>query len=299
MPFCQRKEMLNISFLFLAKKEGVLRMNPDSIKQGEQIYIYVGEYEVYVFKGLELDVEADYYSSEEKEVAMLELLSFIDEHELQPVNTKNDFIEVNEDDLIFIPIANSVSYAVDLPHLEKYDRDATIHSLEAMQSRGEFNGDMEEHLKFQDMNDEDLKWYFHNWINEDVKTEWAIESMDQYVDSFKMEKDLMSNNEISVIANRLTNFSIDTFNREEIKEIAFLYSDYVRDVVEDSLLTGNSPVTLSEFVDNDLEHIISDLINEKNNTDVHFNIKKRMESFGYTFETINTQKTLGTDLLER
>lgn len=80
-------------------------------------------------------------------------------------------------------------------------------------------------------------------------------------------------------------FSMDSFNREEMKEVAFLYSDYVCNVSEDALYTGNTPATLSEFVENDLQFYVEDMIGQggKGN-EVHMHIKRKMEFCGYEFD---------------
>lgn len=87
-------------------------------------------------------------------------------------------------------------------------------------------------------------------------------------------------------------FSIDVFDREELKEVAFLYSDYVRGVSEGALYTGNSPVTLSEFVEHDLVFYVEEGLERLNNPkNIYTKLKGRMEDYGVQFESREKEVT--------
>jgi len=79
-------------------------------------------------------------------------------------------------------------------------------------------------------------------------------------------------------------FSLDSFNREEMREVAFLYSDYVKEVSDDIDSLGRIPVTLSEFVENDLQYYVQDMLEQNEHSPIHERIKNKMEFFGYEFE---------------
>ncbi len=78
----------------------------------EKTQIYVGEDEVYLIDGLELDVEFDYISPQEKLGAVLELEDYIRAHQLQPVKASDGYVEAEENTLVYLPGTGDIDHAV-------------------------------------------------------------------------------------------------------------------------------------------------------------------------------------------
>lgn len=73
--------------------------------------IYVGNADVYLINGLELDVEFDYISQAEHTSAILELEDYIQEEGIHPVKSENGYIDVEEDSIIYNPKTGEIEYA--------------------------------------------------------------------------------------------------------------------------------------------------------------------------------------------
>lgn len=73
--------------------------------------IFVGEHEVYEIHGLDLDVEFDYISDDERTNAILELGNYIQEQNIEPVQSVNGYINVREDTIIYDVKAGDIGYA--------------------------------------------------------------------------------------------------------------------------------------------------------------------------------------------
>src|SRR5699024_4685766 len=66
----------------------------------------------------------------------------------------------------------------------------------------------------------------------------------------------------------------------------------VRDVSEDALYTGNSPVTLSEFVEHDLVFYVEEGLERSNDSkNIYVKLKERMEGCGVRFESHEKEVT--------
>lgn len=87
-------------------------------------------------------------------------------------------------------------------------------------------------------------------------------------------------------------FSIDVFDKEELKKVAFLYSDYVNESTSEFARTLDSelPYSIQDFVQNDLNHYVgrSLLSGEKDPT--LLSIKGKMEGYGYDFSEYDLNK---------
>ncbi|WP_087974573.1 hypothetical protein [Oceanobacillus rekensis] len=73
--------------------------------------IYIGRGEVYLIEGLELDIEFDYLSLEDRTKAILELEDYIQSHDIQPVKIEDGYAEVEEDKLFYVVDAGVIGYA--------------------------------------------------------------------------------------------------------------------------------------------------------------------------------------------
>ncbi|WP_140392736.1 hypothetical protein [Virgibacillus dakarensis] len=76
--------------------------------------IYVGENEVYLIEGGELDVEFDYLSPKERTKAILELEEYIQTEGIHPIESEDGYIEVNEDTLIYVVETGEIDHAIGL-----------------------------------------------------------------------------------------------------------------------------------------------------------------------------------------
>ncbi|WP_449354667.1 hypothetical protein ACUL41_17770 [Virgibacillus natechei] len=73
--------------------------------------IFIGEHDVYLIRGLDLDVEFDYISDEERTNAILELEEYIQEQDIEPVQSDNGYINVHEDTIIYDVKDGGLGYA--------------------------------------------------------------------------------------------------------------------------------------------------------------------------------------------
>ncbi|ALX47561.1 hypothetical protein [Lentibacillus amyloliquefaciens] len=73
--------------------------------------MYVGNSDVYLIKGLELDVEFDYISQTEHATTILELEDYIQEQGIHPVKSEDGYIETEEDTIVYVPKTGEIDYA--------------------------------------------------------------------------------------------------------------------------------------------------------------------------------------------
>ncbi|WP_200411788.1 hypothetical protein [Virgibacillus salexigens] len=73
--------------------------------------IYVGNADVYLIQGLELDVEFDYISQAEHTAAILELENYIQEQGIHPVKNEDGYIAAEEDTIVYVPKTGEIDYA--------------------------------------------------------------------------------------------------------------------------------------------------------------------------------------------
>lgn len=57
----------------------------------------------------------------------------------------------------------------------KLIREYTMTWLENQKSHGNFTGMPEEDMQFDRIDDEDIKWYFENWVVPDMTDEWSTQ----------------------------------------------------------------------------------------------------------------------------
>lgn len=85
--------------------------------------IYIGKSEVYLIEGVELDVEFDYLSSEERAKAILELEEYIQTEGLHPIRSEDGYKEVNENTLVYVVDTGEIDYAPGFEMEENQSKD--------------------------------------------------------------------------------------------------------------------------------------------------------------------------------
>lgn len=91
--------------------------------------IYVGNADVYLIQGLELDVEFDYISQAEHTAAILELENYIQKQGIHPVKSEDGYIETEEDTIVYVPKTEEVDYAAGFEGQNLIERDPRTEQL--------------------------------------------------------------------------------------------------------------------------------------------------------------------------
>ncbi|ASK61350.1 hypothetical protein CFK37_03760 [Virgibacillus phasianinus] len=85
--------------------------------------LYIGNREVYLIQGLELDVEFDYISQEERMEAIVELEDYIQEQKMQPVKSDDGYVKVKEDTIIYVAATCEMDYAASFEECHNPEKD--------------------------------------------------------------------------------------------------------------------------------------------------------------------------------
>lgn len=80
-----------------------------------------------------------------------------------------------------------------------FDREYIISWLQKNQEHGAFDGFMEENMVFQNLHDEELEYYFDEWISEEEKKEYFLDASPKvelytYDGTFEVETEWLENN---------------------------------------------------------------------------------------------------------
>src|SRR5699024_9026411 len=115
----------------------------------ERFPIYVGQDEVYLIDGLELDAEFDYISPEERLEATVELDNYIQENAIQPTRSSEGYVEANEDMIVYVPATGDVAYAdgFDMSMKEKDDQNRKYVILDKLSNGYPIHTDVESMFK--------------------------------------------------------------------------------------------------------------------------------------------------------
>ena len=54
----------------------------------------------------------------------------------------------------------------------QFSRETTISWLESNQDNGFFEGQMEEYMEFEELENDDLEWYFYEWVLPDYVSQF-------------------------------------------------------------------------------------------------------------------------------
>src|SRR5699024_5047833 len=131
--------------LFFVFQKGWIKLSNDL----ERFPIYVGQDEVYLIDGLELDAEFDYISPEERLEATVELENYIQENAIQPTRSSEGYVEANEDMIVYVTEIGEDDYkdAFDMIMKEKNDLNKKYVILDKLSNVYSIHTDVESMFK--------------------------------------------------------------------------------------------------------------------------------------------------------
>lgn len=155
-------------------------------EQRKSVDIYIGhDSEVYAFDPKELEHCWDFedITSEEKNMAIYDMVYLVNNHDnTVPLEADSDgFVEVSNKDVLYFKDVGDAVLASDLHYVEKFDPYETRKWLEVMRSNGAFDGFPEETMDFEEIELDDLRYYFDNWIEKGEKMRFARESTEDFL----------------------------------------------------------------------------------------------------------------------